>query len=37
MTDNFEGSINGTLRQLDELLKQMDNAAKIIGNQILIN
>jgi ATP-dependent RNA helicase DOB1 len=36
MTDSFEGSIIRTLRRLDELLKQMDNAAKVIGNQVLI-
>jgi len=34
-TDSFEGSIIRTLRRLDELLKQMDNAAKVIGNRDL--
>lgn len=34
MSDSFEGSIIRTLRRLDELLKQMDNAAKVIGNQV---
>jgi ATP-dependent RNA helicase DOB1 len=37
MTDSFEGSIIRTLRRLDELLKQMDNAAKVIGNQVLLD
>jgi len=36
-TDSFEGSIIRTLRRLDELLKQMDNAAKVIGNRVLFS
>lgn len=35
-TDSFEGSIIRTLRRLDELLKQMENAAKVIGNKVFV-
>jgi ATP-dependent RNA helicase DOB1 len=35
MTDIYEGTIIRTLRRLDELLKQMSNACKVIGNQDL--
>ena len=34
MTDCYEGSVIRTLRRLDELLKQMGNACKVIGNQV---
>lgn len=37
MTDLFEGSIIRCLRRLDELLKQMEEAAKVIGNKELEN
>lgn len=32
MTDVFEGSIIRSMRRLEELLKQLVNAAKAIGN-----
>jgi ATP-dependent RNA helicase DOB1 len=35
MTDAFEGSIVRTLKRLDELLKQLEKAAAIIGNKDL--
>ena len=34
-TDLFEGSIIRSLRRLDELLKELQNAAKSIGNVAL--
>ncbi|CAD8110149.1 unnamed protein product [Paramecium primaurelia] len=37
MTDLFEGSIIRCLRRLDELIKQMEEAAKVIGNKELEN
>ncbi len=37
MTDAFEGSIVRTLRSLDELLRQMAEAAKSVGNLELVD
>lgn len=37
MTDIFEGSIIRTLRRLEEVLRQMCQAAKCIGNTDLEN
>jgi ATP-dependent RNA helicase DOB1 len=35
MSGLFEGNIIRCLRRLDELLKQLSNAAKAIGNTVL--
>jgi ATP-dependent RNA helicase DOB1 len=35
ISDLFEGSIIRCLRRLDELLKEMSNCAKVMGNQDL--
>lgn len=35
MTDLFEGTIIRTLRLLEELLRQMANAARTIGSNVL--
>jgi ATP-dependent RNA helicase DOB1 len=35
MSDIFEGSIIRTLRRLEELLRQLSSAAKVIGNELL--
>ena len=37
MTDVFEGSIIRSMRRLEELLRQLVNAAKIMGNGELEN
>lgn len=37
MTDAFEGSVVRTLRSLDELLRQMAEAAKSVGNLELVD
>jgi ATP-dependent RNA helicase DOB1 len=34
MCDVYEGSIIRCMRRLDELLKQLENAAKVIGNEV---
>jgi len=33
--DVYEGSIIRCMRRLDELLKQMSKAAKVIGNEVI--
>jgi len=35
MSDIFEGTIIRTLRRLEELLRQLSSAAKVIGNELL--
>lgn len=35
LTNCYEGSIIRCMRRLDELLKQMESACKVMGNEIL--